>query len=136
MARLCRPAAVPDPNLARAASCCSSTRRGHGLDSDGGGGAVDVDFLGFLSSNGLQHYVGTFTKHAIDMEALKVLEESHLAEMVRRRAPPPQPPRAHISPTCGRRRRASRSGHAKILATHGVERQRYPLIIVFMSLRC
>ena len=87
---VCRPAAVPDSRpRARSKLLQQHTAGSTGSDFDGGGGDVDVDFLDFLSSNGLQHYVGTFTKHAIDMEALKVLEESHLAEMVRRRAPAP-----------------------------------------------
>lgn len=34
-----------------------------------------------VSAHGLQSYMGVFMQHAIDLAALSVLSESHLAEM-------------------------------------------------------
>jgi hypothetical protein len=68
-------------------ACGISRPAGSGSDDHGGTGAgaggadLDVEFYEWVSANGLQAYIGTFRAHAIDLDALKVLDEAHLSEM-------------------------------------------------------
>ena len=42
---------------------------------------MDVDFYEWVSRHGLQQYTAVFLKHAVDLDSLHGLEESHLTEM-------------------------------------------------------
>lgn len=63
-------------------ACGISGSQGSASDRETGTSAdLDVEFYEWVSANGLQAYIGIFRTHAIDLESLKVLEESHLSEM-------------------------------------------------------
>ncbi len=63
-------------------ACGISRTQGSASDRETGASAdLDVEFYEWVSANGLQAYIGIFRTHAIDLDALKVLDEAHLSEM-------------------------------------------------------
>ena len=76
--------ASPDVCQVLQQACGISSTVGPGPTSDretGSSADLDVEFYEWVSAHGLQAYIGTFRTHAIDLDALKVLDEAHLSEM-------------------------------------------------------
>lgn len=68
--------------LQQACGISRSAGSGTAVNGEPGSSAdLDVEFYEWVSANGLQAYIGTFRSHAIDLDALKVLDEAHLSEM-------------------------------------------------------